>query len=121
MFLPQDMSESEKGLAATIARQVLAQDLGATTELERQRLRHRAEEIAAETIWEARGASSTVEESEPDEWSRWLADKAATEARLSAELIADLDAEAEAINAEVDEYRRRVRAGEIKMGDELPD
>lgn len=63
MFLPNDMSDDEKTLAAQVARDLLAQTPPQSPQ-HRQVLRHRAEEIAAEMIWEARGR----EASEEDEW-----------------------------------------------------
>jgi hypothetical protein len=63
MFLPRDMSDDEKTLAAQVARDLLAQTPPQTSH-ERQMLRHRAEEIAAEMIWEARGEAAP----DDDEW-----------------------------------------------------
>jgi hypothetical protein len=63
MFLPRDMSDDEKTLAAQVARDLLAQTPPQTPH-ERQVLRHRAEEIAAEMIWEARGEAAP----DDDEW-----------------------------------------------------
>lgn len=63
MFLPRDMSEDEKTLVAQVARILLAQ-MPPQTQHERQVLRHRAEEIAAEMIWAARGQAAPAE----DEW-----------------------------------------------------
>jgi hypothetical protein len=59
MFLPRDMSGDEK----TLARDLLAQTPPQSAH-ERQVLQHRAEEIAAEMIWEARGEAAA----DDDEW-----------------------------------------------------
>ena len=63
MFLPRNMSDDEKTLAAQVARDLLAQT-PPQNEHERQVLRHRAEEIAAEMIWAARGEAAPGD----DEW-----------------------------------------------------
>jgi hypothetical protein len=63
MFLPRDMSGDEKTLAAQVARDLLARTPPQSAH-ERQVLQHRAEEIAAEMIWEARGEAAA----DDDEW-----------------------------------------------------
>lgn len=61
MFLPNDLTETEKTLVATIARQLEA-DRAPQNDSERRSLRLQAQEIAAEMIWESRGASGSVTE-----------------------------------------------------------
>ena len=94
MFLPSDMTEDEKSLVAEVARNLLAAQTP-TSPVERQRLRHQAEEIAAEMIWAARAKSG-------------LDDEATTGPSDLVELeMAELEEQIEARQAENEAHRRR--------------
>ena len=85
------------------------------SEHERQVLRHRAEEIAAEMIWAARGEAAPDE----DEWDEELLGPdplrstsgeetlAQAERRLWLEYLDEAEAEQEAEQEAIAEYRRR--------------
>lgn len=112
MFLPQNMTETEKGIAATIARQILAGEPEATPERVQQ-LRHQAEEIAAEQIHAARSAETGEGEPIP------LSDDQAGSLfqRLSGtNLGMEIAEEWETMESER-VYREAIAAGEIEPGE----
>ena len=114
MFLPRDMSDDEKTLAAQVARDLLAQ-APPQSEHERQALRHRAEEIAAEMIWAARAETAPDE----DEWDEAVLGpdplrstsgeetEAQANSRMWLEDLEEQEAEREAEMEAIAEYRRR--------------
>jgi malic enzyme len=114
MFLPRDMSDDEKTLAAQVARELLAQTPPQTSH-ERQVLRHRAEEIAAEMIWAARGEAAPDDDEwdeetlGPDPLRSTLAEKSLAQANTEVwlEALEDDLAEQEARHRANVEYRRR--------------
>ena len=116
MFLPRDMSDDEKTLAAQVARDLLAQN-PPQSEHERQVLRHRAEEIAAEMIWAARAEAAPDE----DEWDEQLLGpdplrstsgeetEAQANSRMWLEDLEDEVTEELAKQREYEEYKRQLR------------
>lgn len=99
MFLPSDLTETEKSLAAQVAREILAEHPNASPS-ERQQLRHQAEEIAGEMIWASRASSNSSEEESTT--------SAASD--LVAREMAEMEAEIEA--RQVENERRRRRQGQ---------
>ena len=116
MFLPRDMSDDEKTLAAQVARDLLRQT-PPQNEHERQVLRHRAEEIAAEMIWAARGEASP----DDDEWDEEALGpdplrstsgeetEAQANSRMWLEDLEDEVAEELAKQREYEEYKRQLQ------------
>lgn len=114
MFLPRDMSDDEKALAAQVARDLLVQT-PPQTDHEREVLRHRAEEIAAEMIWAARGEAAP----DDDEWDEEALGPdplrstsgeetvGQLERRLWLEYLDETEAEQRAEQEAIAEYRRR--------------
>ena len=113
MFLPQNMTESEKGIAAAVVRQVLAADPKAGPARIRQ-LKHQAEKIAAEQIHTARaeelgeGQPEAVSDDQPNSLFRRLS---------GTELALDIAAEWEKMVSDR-VYREAIESGEIQPGDE---
>jgi hypothetical protein len=115
MFLPRDMSDDEKTLAAQVARDLLAQTPPQTPH-ERQVLRHRAEEIAAEMIWAARGEAAP----DDDEWDeetlgpdplRSILAKESDDQADSRMWLEDLEEDLAEQEAAYEDYKRRQREG----------
>jgi hypothetical protein len=111
MFLPRDMSDDEKTLAAQVARDLLAQTPPQTPH-ERQVLRHRAEEIAAEMIWAARGEAAPDDDEwdeealGPDPLRSILAEESDAQAN-SRIWLESLEEELAEDEAEYEDYKRR--------------
>jgi hypothetical protein len=110
MFLPRDMSDDEKTLAAQVARDLLAQSPPQSAH-ERQVLRHRAEEIAAEMIWAARGEAAA----DDDEWDeevlgpdplRSILGQESDDQADSRMWLEDLEEDLARQEAEYEEYKR---------------
>lgn len=95
MFLPNDLTNDEKDLVAEVHRQLVASEPAPTSARARQVQRHRAEEIAAEMIFQGRSsASSTMEDTDPPTPVTPL-DGTRTEQELLEEDLADVEAERE--------------------------
>lgn len=110
MFLPQDMTDQEKTLAAEVARGILAKEQPSTPTEEAQS-RAWAEQVAAEMIWAAR-APDPFEE--PDTQQR-PEDPEILEAELDGEW------EREHRNKEADRvYQEAIDRQEINRGDDYP-
>jgi hypothetical protein len=119
MFLPRDMSGDEKTLAAQVARDLLAQTPPQSAH-ERQVLQHRAEEIAAEMIWEARDEAAADDDEwdeevlGPDPLRSILAEESDDQAdsRMWLEDLEEDLAEQEARHRANVEYRRQMEEGQ---------
>lgn len=95
MFLPNDLTNDEKDLVAQVHRQLVASEPAPTDERAAQAQRHRAEEIAAEMIFEGRSSTSSTTEDLDPSGPVTSTDGIRTEQQMLEEDLADLEAERE--------------------------
>lgn len=120
MFLPQNMSEAEKSLAAEVARGILAKEQPTTPGAERH-ARAWAEQVAAEMIWAARNPTPEPE-ALPDSHPDFLFSQMAAQPPWEEdEELLDVEWEEEYRSKEADRvYREAWQSGKISRGDDYP-